>query len=566
MPHESFLPQILVLLIAAVAGVSLFERLRVGSVIGYLIAGIVIGPGGFAIVSDIADMQEVAELGVVFLLFTIGLEFTREQLRLVSSRVYALGALQIVLTAAAIAGIANVLGLDWGPAVIIGGALALSSTAVVLPVLNDLGKMNTTSGRTTVAVLLLQDLAVGPILVLIEALSADAGHFLHELGLAIVKAAIAIAVILVVGRLVLRPAFRIVARAKSPEVFVGMVLLVALGTAWATHLAGLSMAFGGFLAGLLLAETEFRHQVEADVQPFRGLLLGLFFLTVGMAVNLSFLADNLAIVVGLAVALMLGKFVITAALAGAFRFGRARAFRIGGLLAQGGEFAFVSFTAATIAGLLTFADLQMLFAVVTLTMILTPIVLVGGGWLAERLDRRRGRADSIIGDRLDVSRHVIIVGFGEVGAIVARMLRAYRVPYVVLDLSPERVRDGRLQGEPVYFGDATRADILNGVRASEALALVDTTGTPGVAEGLAAVRRHEFPDLDMLVRGGSEQAIMVLRHAGMTPVGQEATDTGLKLAGAILDLWHKETDKPSDDSDAGNAETTAADATAGRGK
>ncbi len=539
MPHGSFLFDVVILLIAAVAAVPLFERLRLGPVLGYLVAGVVIGPGGLGLVTDLGQIMAIAELGVVFLLFTIGLEFTRDRLRLISPRVYGLGVLQIVVSAAAIAAAVRLFGFGWPPAVIIGGALALSSTAVVLPVLASLGKLNTGSGRVIVAVLLIQDLAVGPILVLIATLGGNEGPFLPQLGLAVIKAAAAIVAILAIGRLVLRPAFRIVARARSPEVFVGMALLVALGTAWATESVGLSMAFGGFLAGLLLSETEFRHQVAADVEPFRGLLLGLFFLSIGMAVDVALLIDNLALIIGLALALMAGKTVLTAGIAAAFGFGGARSLRIGGVLSQGGEFAFVSFTAAAIAGLIESEVVRILFAVVTVTMILTPVVLEGGSWLARRLESRGlVKSADILGTRLEISRHVIVVGFGEIGAIVARMLKAYGVPYVILELSPERVLDGRQRDEPVFFGDATRPEVLNGAGAAEALAVVVTTGTPGVAEGLAALRRHAFPDLNILVRGGGEQATMMLRRAGLTPVGQEATDTGLKLTGAILELWH----------------------------
>jgi len=286
-----YLVEVLVILVAALVCVPIFHRLRLGPVLGYLVAGIAIGPSGFGLVGDVDATRALAELGVVFLLFTIGLELTVERLRLITARIYGLGVSQVVVTTAVIAVVAHWAGLGWPAAVIIGGALALSSTAIVMPMLASMGQMNTAAGQVAVAILLLQDLAVGPLLVLIEALGNNTGGvgggaLVTELGLAVVKAAVAIGAIVITGRLILTPLFRVVAATKSPELFVGLSLLVALGTAWGTEQMGLSMAFGGFLAGLLLAETEFRHQVAADVQPFRGLLLGLFFMTVGMSVDL----------------------------------------------------------------------------------------------------------------------------------------------------------------------------------------------------------------------------------------------------------------------------------------
>ena len=536
---ETYLVQVLIILAAGIVCVPLFERFRLGPVLGYLFAGMIIGPGALGLVDSIEGVRGLGELGVVFLLFTIGLEFTRDRLKLLSARVYALGLLQIGLTAAVVAGLCIAAGLDGNQAAIIGGALALSSTAIVLPILGAMGKLNTVSGRTVVAVLLLQDLAVGPILVLIQTLSEGDGPLVEQLALATLKAAAAIIVILLVGRLVLRPAFRAIAETKSPEVFVGMVLLVALGTSFGTEHVGLSMAFGGFLAGLLLAETEFRHQVAADVQPFRGLLLGLFFMYVGMMVDLRLVVEHLGLVLGLAVALMLGKGLIILGLSRALGAPWGRAVRVAGMLAQGGEFGFISFGAAAFAGIISEDLARLLMAVVAVTMIAAPLVFGAGRAVYAWLEARGVYdAGDLTGERFDECDHVIIVGYGEVGQIVTRMVRAYGLRYVVLDLTPAQVKAARLEGEPVYFGDATRREVLDGVRAGDALVVVVATDNPGVAEGLAAMRRHAFPDLQILVRGGGEEAVANLRRVGLTPVGQEATDTGLKLTGAVLDLWH----------------------------
>jgi len=383
--HHSYLLDVLVLLIAAMACVPVFERLRLGPVLGYLAAGALIGPSGLKLIGDVEATRALAEFGVVFLLFTIGLELTVERVRLISGRVYALGFLQIVVTAAVLTIVARLFGLGLAAAIIIGGALALSSTAIVMPLLSKLGKMNTSVGRMAVAILLMQDLAVGPLLVLIEALAgaqsagaADAGmggdQLATELGLAVIQAAAAIAVIFAAGRILFRPLFRLVAATNSPELFVGMALLVALATSWGTEVAGLSLAFGGFLAGVLLAETEFRHQVAADVQPFRGLLLGLFFMTVGMSVDLRVAATEFGAVLGLAVALMLVKGVLIAGLARLFAVPGPRALRLGAFLSQGGEFAFVALGAAALAGLIPDAAAQLIIAAAVVTMAATPLV------------------------------------------------------------------------------------------------------------------------------------------------------------------------------------------------
>ncbi|TVR95750.1 MAG: potassium transporter KefB [Rhodospirillales bacterium] len=536
---SSFLADVLIILAAAVILVPLAERLRVGAVVGYLAAGVIIGPGGLGLIADVEAPQAIGALGVVFLMFTLGLEFTRERLRLTPAGVYGLGIAKVLVTATALATAAAYAGFDWPVAVLIGASLALSSTAIVLPVLGDIGKLTVPMGQLAVTVLLLEDLAVGPILVLVETLGRGDGPLWLALGLAVVKAAAAIAAIVGIGYLLLRPLFRLVAGVRSPELFAGTVLLVALATAGGTELAGLSMAFGGFLAGLLLAETEFRHQVAADVEPFRGLLLGLFFMSVGMSVNTGLLAGQSTTILALAAGLMVAKGLIVLLLAMAFGSPPGRALRLGGMLAQGSELAFVTFGAAAAAGLMEAEEAGVLIAMVAVTMMVTPVAVKAGMRLLTRLERRGvGFAAELAGEVLDVRRHVIIAGYGEIGAIVARMLKAYGVPYVILDLNPERVRRGRASEEPVFFGDATRPEVLQGVCAGDALAVVVATDAPGVAEALAAIRRHQFPELPMIVRGGGEADVAGLRRSGLIPVGQEATDTGLKLTGAVLDLWH----------------------------
>jgi CPA2 family monovalent cation:H+ antiporter-2 len=535
----SYLVDVLIILAAAAVLVPLCQRLRLGPVLGYLIAGIAVGPDGMGLVGNIDVMQTLGDLGIVFLLFTIGLEFTRERLRLINGRIYMLGVSQIVVTSIVLAWCARWAGFEWGPAILIGSSLALSSTAIVLPVLSHIGKLASPMGRIAIAILLLQDLTVGPVLVLVETLSRGGNSFAAAFALAVGKAAAAIIIILIAGQLVLRPLFRIVASAHSPELFVGTVLLVALATSGGTEIAGLSMAFGGFLAGLLLSETEYRHQVAADVEPFRGLLLGLFFVTVGMTVDPELAWNQIGLVLLLSLGLMLGKAVLLAALACAFGTPMMRSLRLSGLLAQGGEFAFIALGAAAAGGVLDWPSARLLIVVVAVTMMVTPAAITSGVRLLAWLEMRGVRAAAtLVGEVLQVEDHVIIVGYGEIGRIVARMLKAYGVAYIILDLDPEHVKQGREAGEPIYLADATRPEVLRGVRAEDAIAVVVAVETAGVAQGLAALRRHVFPHLNILVRGGSQEDIVNLRRAGLTPVGQEATDAGLKLTGAILDLMH----------------------------
>jgi CPA2 family monovalent cation:H+ antiporter-2 len=351
-----YLGSVLILLSAAVICVPLFQRLRLGPVLGYLVAGALIGPSGFGLVSHIDVLRSLAELGVVFLLFTIGLELTLEKLRSLGAKTFLLGVCQIV-TAAMVSGAAVYgLGFSGAVALLVGGALALSSTAIVVPLLAGQGRLATDFGQTVLPVLLVQDLAVAPLLVLLDALrgnmDASSTELVMALGLSLVKAVVAVGLIVAVGRFALQPLFRMVANAKSPELFVGSALLVAMGTSFATEQAGLSLAFGAFLAGLLLAETEFRHQIAADIEPFRGLLLGLFFMTIGMSIDSATAVDHAGALAATTVAILAGKTLLLAPLARMFGYDSWTSMRLGLMLSQGGEFGFVVFTLAGTAGLL----------------------------------------------------------------------------------------------------------------------------------------------------------------------------------------------------------------------
>ncbi|MBF0095082.1 MAG: cation:proton antiporter [Alphaproteobacteria bacterium] len=540
MPDTHYIRDVLILLASALVCVPLFERLRMGPVLGYLAAGFVVGPTGFQLISGIEGTRALAELGVVFLLFTIGLELTFERLKSIGLRVYGLGLAQVTVTATLIGLVVVASGYDTATGITVGGALALSSTAIVLQVLADRNQHKTRFGRVALAVLLLQDLAVSPLLVLLAVLGRDHGAITaslwSELGIAAVKAAVAIAVILALGRVMLRPLLRVVAVTRSPELFAAMTLLVALGTSWLTEQAGLSMAFGAFLAGLLLAETEYRHQVAADIEPFRGTLLGLFFMTVGMMVDLRIVVSDGGLVVALLAALLVGKTLVLAGLGVLFGFQGWRALRLGSLLSQGGEFAFVLLGMAMASHVIPGPLGQVLFVVVAASMAVTPPMVAFGGRLLGFLESREALEAARLGhDAGEMSGHVIIIGFGEVGRIIARMLKAYGLSYLVIDLSPRRIIEGRGRGEPVFYGDAGLATVLHAAAVERARSVVVATGKPSMTLRIAQTLRGNFPHVPVFARGGDEQSVIDLYKMGVIDPVPETTEVGLRLSGAILD-------------------------------
>ncbi|MGB0670511.1 MAG: monovalent cation:proton antiporter-2 (CPA2) family protein [Rhodospirillales bacterium] len=539
MPDTHYVFDVLILLVAAVVAVPLFQKLRLGPILGYLVAGALIGPYAFGLVGDMARTQAIAELGIVFLMFTIGLELSFDTLKKIGARVYALGSAQILLTAGIIHGIALLAGLPAPAALILGGGLALSSTAVVMKVLADKGQAKTDFGRTVTAVLVLQDLAVCPLLVLLAVLGEGEGlgpQLWIALGFAGLKAAGAILAIIGLGRFLMRPVCRLIASARSPEIFAAMAILVALGTAWATEQASLSMAFGAFLAGLVLGETEFRHQVAADIEPYRGLLLGLFFMTVGMTIDPGLFLESPTLVLGLTVGLMVLKGAIIAGLGRLFRYSFWRSLRLAGALNQGGEFAFVLIGIGTASGVID-PSANLLVLVVALSMAITPIYAN----LANRFGQAIQRDEAAQGTGLEhqaehLDKHVIVVGFGAVGEIVARMLTAHGIPFLVLDESPRRIYGGRAKGYPVFYGDATNETVLHAAGIDHAKALIVATAAEGVAESLSELIRQGFPACRILARGGDERSAAELRRAGLHVVVSEKMECGLQLAGAVQDL------------------------------
>ncbi len=533
MAHSAFLYDVLIFLLAAVIVVPLLRYLRSSPVLGYLAAGVLVGPHGMAIIGESENAKILAEFGVVFLLFMIGLELSIARLRALRRFVFGLGSLQVVVSALIIGGVAMAFGATTEAAVIIGGGLALSSTAFVLQMLIERGERATQSGNVSFAILLFQDLAIVPLLMLVTVFDEGGDSFGSALTIAGIKAVGALIVVIIVGRIVLRPIYRIVANTRSSELFIATTLLVVLGTGWLMSLVGVSMALGAFMAGLLLAETEFRHQVEGDIRPFRGILLGLFFMTVGMSIDISFIAEQTALIGLLLVGLMLGKSVVTMLLCRLFKLSWIDSGRVGLMLSQGGEFGFILFITASGLGLLSAELTQILLATISLSMVATPLMAFIGGrlpvWLAGK-DTETAEGPEFIEELMQ--DHVIIVGFGRVGQTVANVLSAAGIPYVALDMDPVRIRECRTKGMPVYFGDASQVDILNALGAAEARGLVVTLDLAVSADHVVSKVRGLFPELPIYARARDLPHSRRLEAEGVTQAVPETLEASLQL-GAI---------------------------------
>jgi CPA2 family monovalent cation:H+ antiporter-2 len=537
MAEAGYLFEVVVILLAAVVTVSVFQRLKLGAVLGYLVAGALIGPAGLSLISEMETARTLAEFGVVFLLFTVGLELPFERIKLMRGRIFALGVGQVLVTTIVIAAVALLAGMSTvASAVVVGGALALSSTAIVLRLLVDRGELTSQFGRSAFAVLLVQDLLVGLFLVTVLALGQDDLSIGMALGLAALKVAVAMMAILGLGRIVLRHLFAQVAVTREPEIFAALTLFVVIATGLVTKLAGMSMAFGAFLAGMLLAETTYRHQVAAEIQPFRGLLLGLFFMTVGMSIDVTFALSNGGTVVLLVVGLLLGKAVLLFGLARLFGLPLAQALHLGLVLCQAGEFSFVLLGAGVAIGVVAPGVGQLLVVSVALTMMATPFLDRLGRLLAERVERRTVVGVEQAPEQTDrLSNHVVIAGFGRVGAAVAARLRAEKVPFIAVDLDPHLIHQARRLGEPVYYGDVSRAEILDAVHIERARALVVAMNNPKAALQLVALMNYIFPNLPVYARARDDAHAWELEQAGAHTVVPELVATGVKLASSIVE-------------------------------
>jgi CPA2 family monovalent cation:H+ antiporter-2 len=535
----------LIILAAAIVVVPLFRRLRITPVLGYLLAGLLIGPHAMGLVKELEVIETLAEFGVVFLLFAIGLELSLDRLLAMRRHVFGMGTLQVLITGAAIFGLARLAGLGTAEAFVLGGGLALSSTAVVLRMLEESGEQHTRGGRMALAVLLLQDLAVVPLITIVPLLGREGGALLPSLGLAAAKALGAMAIIIITGRLLLRPVLRTVAAARTPELFTGITLFLALGVSWLTGLAGLSMALGAFLAGLLISETEYRHQVEGDIEPFRGLLLALFFMTIGMGIDVRLLVDNAGIVAAGVMALVLVKALVVGGLALAFGQPKGTAVFVGLGLAQAGEFAFVLFTLAMNGGALSPETGGVALLVVASSIALTPLLLRLGR--AAGAYMRRAETGDPMGDMdreaHDLRRHVLILGMGRAGRTVIRLLEAHGTDFVGLDLDPDTVSAERERGTPVFYGDGTRAEVLRAAGLDRASGVVITLDDPASATRALRAIRAENERIPIMVRARDTGQCGPLAVAGATGVIPELVEGSLQLGGRLLLALGESTDE-----------------------
>lgn len=514
--------------------VPIFRRFRASAVLGYLVAGSAIGPHGLDLLRGPRAVTALADLGVIFLLFSIGLGLSVERLSSLRRYVFGLGTLQVVITTLAITLTLRLAGVSGDAALVLGAGLALSSSAIVLQGLVERREIATLQGRVAFAVLLLQDLAVVPLLTLVPLLAGSGQGLGMALGLAFLKAAATLVVIVAIGRLALRPVLRAVARGGTPELFTGIVLLLVLGIGWVTEQAGLSMALGAFLAGLLVAETEYRPQVESDVQPFRGLLLALFFMTVGMGIDAGLLWRHAPLLVGLLAALLVGKALILAGLCRAFGLSLGMGAGIGLMLAQSGEFAFVLFTLARGRGVLSAEAAQTAILLVGLSMAATPALLTAARMVFRRHHQAAGAAAALGPETRELRDHVVIAGFGRVGQTLALLLESRLVPYLALDLDAERVAEARRRELPVYFGDASRAEVLRAAGIEQARMAAITLDQPDAAARSVHVLRAMSPDLPVLVRARDVAQAEQLAGAGATEVVPEIVEGSLQLGEMLL--------------------------------
>jgi glutathione-regulated potassium-efflux system ancillary protein KefC len=529
---KNLLLQGLVYLAAAVIFVPLAMRLRMGSVLGYLVAGCVIGPWGLRLVADPAQILDFAEIGVVLMLFLIGLELDPRRLWRMRVPVFGGGFLQMGLCGAALAALVAWLGMDWPLAALVGMTLALSSTAVAMQAMGERGLLQTALGERAFSVLLFQDLAAIPLVALIPLLAVgQAGEGGDSLGVATLKILVALAVAVIGGRYLARPLLRFVARSGLREVFSAVALLLVIGVGELIEHAGLSMAMGAFLAGVLLASSEYRHALESDIQPFKGLLLGLFFMGVGMSVDFGTLLGRPLLVLGLLAAFLALKLLLLYALGRVFGAQRGRCMLFATLLGQGSEFAFVVFSTARASDVLPEEWARVLTLVVALSMAATPIILALLD-AAERGRPRSTRADDRIED--DGAR-VIIAGFGRFGQIAGRLLLANGIKVVVLDHDPDNVDTLRKFGMKVFYGDATRSDLLATAGAARAEVLVNAIDSVPDNLRLVDLARRDFPHLRVVARARDAVHYYQLRKRGVEVVEREMFESSLRAGRQALE-------------------------------
>lgn len=525
----------LIFLAAAVLFVPLFKRIGLGEVLGYLAAGVVIGPSVLGLIPGSDEVLQFSQLGIVFLLFVIGLELQPSRLKAMRKSVFGFGSLQVAVTTIVLGTMAWALGLPPLAALVVGFSLGLCSTPLVLQLLGERKELQTSHGRHAFALLLFQDLAAIPVLAAIPILAAGSlltdnpARILLETGIAVA----AFLALIIGGRYLLRPIFRLAAGTRSREVFAGTALMVVTGAALLMDFAGLSMALGAFVAGVLLADSEFRHNIEADIEPFKGLLLGLFFMAVGMTAQVGLLFEMPSVVLGLVLVLLVIKALTVLAAARFYGLPWKDAAELGTLLSQGGEFAFVLLTAAVGSQLLGRELVNLLILTISLTMAATPVLFFGyARWIRPLFSAPRPRRDFDQPD--NDTPGVIIVGFGRFGQITGRILKGLRLPYTVLDANPDQVEFVRRYGTKVYYGDAGRIDLLQAAGADQARILVLAIGGVQASVRVAELVRRQFPHLRIHARARDRYHAHLLMRIGVHCIMRELLPASLELTRDVL--------------------------------
>lgn len=531
-----YLVETVAFLVTVVIVVPLFKAIRVSPIMGFLGVGALIGPFGLAVIPNAENMQHFAELGVVFLLFTIGLELSFERLKSYSSMIFGFGACHVLFCSMAIGTVAYLWGNTIEASIVIGLCLALSSTAMVVQILTERSEISAKHGRVSFAVLLFQDLAVVPILILITIFGKENdSSILAEVSIAIGKALISVLIIVILGRYLMRYLFRMVAKAHSVDVFTAMTLLAILATSLLTGLAGLSLALGAFLAGLLIAETEFRHQVETEIEPFKGLLLGLFFMGVGMNLDFSAVYSKAGWIILAVIGLISIKTVIGTLLARVFGIPMGDALRSGLILSEAGEFAFVVIGQA--AGTYNIIDAQtgqFMVIVAGISMALTPILIIVANPLGQRIGSEQHDEIPSAPDMDDVHDHVIIAGYGRVGKAVGNILSQQSIPYLALDTDVNNVRPVPGRKQPAFLGDASNIELLKYSGVAHASVLLVTMDNAKAAIKTVKTAHQNWPHLPIVVRSRDQSHADELRRAGASMIVPETLEASLQLSGHVL--------------------------------
>lgn len=528
MSEIDYIADILILLAVAIIAVPIFQKLGFGAVLGYLFAGVVVGPWGLGYINQLDEIRHIAEFGVVFLLFIIGIELRPQRLWDMKRMVFGLGVAQVMVTGLVIAAIALLFELSAKTAVIIGFGLALSSTAFGLQILTEKGEMNTRHGKTAFSILLFQDLAVVPLLTLVSLLAAKT-PLLEGIEFAMLEAIIAIGGVILVSRFLLMPILNLVASSRTAEVFTAASVFAVLGTAWLMEEVGLSLALGAFLAGLMMADSQYRHQVIADIEPFRGILLGLFFMVVGMTINFGLLVDQPVLIVGLVVALLALKSGLNWVLCRLMRVPPVDATRASLLLSQSGEFGFVIFGLAVVNGILPEDIFNILILLVALTMAATPLMVRLSSLINARVYESKEDHDVTTQHLQGHDTHVIVAGFGRVGHRIVKILHAAEIPYVAIESNAERVLEGRQDGYSVFFGNANRADVLKAAGAGEAKVLVCALDEAASSLRLVRILNQHYPNLAIYVRGRDRKNCDELINAGARVAISETLESSMQL-------------------------------------